>query len=301
MRVVVLICGVLVGLAFIVYQDQLARWIVPEPTSHDKSTPIAVVISVEGMVERKYDQTLQYDLLKINSPIYHLDTIVTGANGFVDIRFGDKNVVRVKRHSRVVVESLGSQRSSAESVNQMTVLTGQVDRIEASHSNWVKIIESPTVQKRDSHMGLKQIQSQYDQAQKAAKELQLEQKEVVLGELQLEDGLAQNLPPKLSPDRLQRAREDRLSNESIAQVIQGQKSFFNRCYVQHLKRKPDSRGEIAVSFSIMSSGRMNRARILNSTIPDEKLKACVLEVLNRCRFRPFSGAPIEVTYPLKFD
>jgi TonB family protein len=92
-----------------------------------------------------------------------------------------------------------------------------------------------------------------------------------------------------------------LSDAYISSVIQNQKGFLNRCYAQHLRSNPHSRGDLQLTFTIQPNGDVTNLKILKSSITDGELQKCVLSVIERSRFRAFQSEAIVVNYPIYFE
>ena len=92
-----------------------------------------------------------------------------------------------------------------------------------------------------------------------------------------------------------------LPDDYIAQIIQRQTPFFNRCYAEHLRLNPNARGRINLAFTIASSGGVTSVRLLGSTLKDPRLEQCTMSVVERTRFRKFDGDPVVVNYPINFE
>ncbi|MCM2280726.1 MAG: AgmX/PglI C-terminal domain-containing protein [Bdellovibrionaceae bacterium] len=95
-----------------------------------------------------------------------------------------------------------------------------------------------------------------------------------------------------------------LSNEDIQRVLSAQSSRFQRCFVDHMKRKgsTSAKGSLAVAFIIRTNGKVDSQRIVNSPFDDTLFHNCVLEVIDRTPFPDFEGDPIRVNdYPLHFE
>ena len=102
------------------------------------------------------------------------------------------------------------------------------------------------------------------------------------------------------PEKIKKARET-LSDEYISQIVNSQKPFFNRCYAQHLRLNPDSRGQIHLAFTIDILGRVSTVSMIQSTLSDPQLEKCTMAVIERCKFKAFDGDPIVVNYPINFE
>jgi hypothetical protein len=66
------------------------------------------------------------------------------------------------------------------------------------------------------------------------------------------------------------------------------------CYRQTLRSRPDSYGRVSVAFTIEPSGGVSGGRISGTTISDDLLERCFLEVIRRWRFPASSGRTVVV-------
>jgi hypothetical protein len=96
-------------------------------------------------------------------------------------------------------------------------------------------------------------------------------------------------------------QKNSLPNAYITNIIRSQKTFLNRCYVQHLRTDPDAKGKIETSITIEPDGNISTARVIASSIADPQLQQCIVSTLQRAKFKTFTGDPIIVTYPINFD
>lgn len=104
-----------------------------------------------------------------------------------------------------------------------------------------------------------------------------------------------------------------LTNDDIRTQMKAQAGGFQKCYVSMVNRMTESstategtgelpRGEVVVSFKILASGKVEEGRVVSSPFEDELFGRCVVEALNRIRFRPFQGATIPVAeFPIVLE
>lgn len=96
-----------------------------------------------------------------------------------------------------------------------------------------------------------------------------------------------------------------LTNDDIRSQVKSQAGSLQKCYVTMVNRMSETtdsanskgelpRGEIRVSFKILSSGKIEEARVLESPFQDQTFERCTAEALGRMRFRPFQGPTIPV-------
>ncbi|MBN8540408.1 MAG: hypothetical protein J0L82_08480 [Deltaproteobacteria bacterium] len=96
-----------------------------------------------------------------------------------------------------------------------------------------------------------------------------------------------------------------LTNDDIRSQVKSQAGSLQKCYVTMVNRMSETgtpnqtkgelpRGEIRVSFKILSSGKVEEPRVLQSPFKDQTFERCTAEALGRMRFRPFQGPNIPV-------
>lgn len=118
-----------------------------------------------------------------------------------------------------------------------------------------------------------------------------------------------------------------LTNDDIRTQMKAQAGGLQKCYVSMVNRMSESslsgqtdsqspssmsqanegtgelpRGEVVVSFKILASGKVEGGQVVRSPFEDELFGRCVVEALNRVRFRPFQGATIPVAeFPIVLE
>jgi TonB family protein len=122
------------------------------------------------------------------------------------------------------------------------------------------------------------------------------------------------VPSRATPDPT--VASDVLTNEDIVRQLRGQTGFFQRCYLGYINRVRGDKasveggfsaqtpvaGTIGVSFKVQSNGRVNDAKITRSEFKDEILHRCVIEVVERARFKPFAGDAVPVLeFPIRLQ
>lgn len=92
-----------------------------------------------------------------------------------------------------------------------------------------------------------------------------------------------------------------LTQTEIETVLSDRKSDFFKCYGQVLQKKPQSRGQVLLSFTIEKQGQTSKIEVSKSDIDDNTFKSCLMEVVARTKFRTFNGKSITTVFPLKFE
>lgn len=112
-----------------------------------------------------------------------------------------------------------------------------------------------------------------------------------------EAALAEEPPPESSFG----VEPETLSNEYIDETIGAKQSLLQKCWIARVKESPDSKVQMNVQFEISRRGKVRDVKVIESSVDDESLKNCVVQVFERLNFRSFKGAEISLSYPLQFE
>jgi TonB family protein len=92
-----------------------------------------------------------------------------------------------------------------------------------------------------------------------------------------------------------------LSQEVVGRYIKRYWAQFKYCYERELSKDPNLYGKITVTFTIAGNGRVSEANVIQTTMHNANVEACVLRVVRRIRFpAPKGGGEVIVTYPFMF-
>lgn len=75
---------------------------------------------------------------------------------------------------------------------------------------------------------------------------------------------------------------------------------IHTCFARTMMDQRGATGRVVVRFVIEPAGRVSSVQIQQSTMA-EPMNRCVLEVMQRLTFRPHSGPPQGVVYPMTFN
>lgn len=92
-------------------------------------------------------------------------------------------------------------------------------------------------------------------------------------------------------------------NDIIMRVIVQNKHRLQRCYENHLRNQPDSRGEITLELSMTAFGTAQAVRVEKSDFENDPLFASCLEsVIKRLRFKfENTDKNFVISIPLEFQ
>ncbi len=91
-----------------------------------------------------------------------------------------------------------------------------------------------------------------------------------------------------------------LDSSAIAKVVSRRKGAIKSCYEKQLKRNPKLAGKVKVQFTILQSGRVSNARVLEDTTGDPAVGKCIVSGMQRWRFPKPDGGDVTVAFPFVF-
>lgn len=293
----VLLPFLIFGFLVIFYHEAIVEKIDEIISPADTRTTIAKIETFNGKVRFKKAQSLRYKNVQISTELKDQDTLTTDENSTAKVSFVSGFEIEVQPNSLVVIET---PKKDASGAIQITFLKGEFTVLKTAAAGKIIVNKNNTFQDLAGRTPQKPVQIDLttpidlienikvqEIVQAPVQKQKLEEKKKIVVEEE------KKAPPK-------KPRET-LSDEYIAQIVNSQKPFFNRCYAQHLRLRPDSRGQIHLAFTIDIEGKVSSVSLVNSTMADPALEKCTMSVLERCRFRKFDGDPIVVNYPINFE
>lgn len=97
------------------------------------------------------------------------------------------------------------------------------------------------------------------------------------------------------------AEPETLSNEYIDEIISARQGLLQKCWLAQVRGNPNAKAQMTVQFEISRRGKVKDVRVADSSVDDETLKNCVIQVFERLTFRSFKGSEIALSYPLQFE
>jgi len=95
--------------------------------------------------------------------------------------------------------------------------------------------------------------------------------------------------------------EGDLSQDVIVKEMKKNIRALKDCYERQLKRFPTLAGKIVISFEITDQGRMGQTDIVEDSMKNAEVKACILQRSRSWRFPKPSGGSVFVNFPLVFS
>lgn len=285
----------------IIYHEAIVERIDQTLSPKDTRETIATIDSLDGRVRFKAANTLRYKNARDNQDLKNQDTITTDDNSRAKIRFASGFEIQVEPNSLIVIEN---PKKDEQGRIQITFLKGDFKVIKAGAPNQIIVSKDKKFQDLAGRTPQKPIQIDLTPQNLIIPDEKVDAAEIKTPKIEVEKleekkkVLVQKEQVKPQPPKKPR---ETLSDEYISQVVNAQKPFFNRCYAQHLRLNPDSRGQIHLAFTIDTQGKVATVSMIQSTLSDPQLEKCTMSVVERCRFKAFDGDPIVVNYPINFE
>ena len=90
------------------------------------------------------------------------------------------------------------------------------------------------------------------------------------------------------------------SQDAISRVVNKHAEAIENCYKREVRLNPNLKGSITVQFTIRADGKVDRARISNSTLRNKKTESCILRRVQSWRFKKIDSKEGEVTFRQKY-
>lgn len=293
---VFLVLLLLLGFSVILFHNNIVEFIDSALSPKDTRKTIATIQSLDGKVRYKTAKSLRYQNAHKEQELKNQDTVTTDANSRAKIAFVSGFEIQVEPNSLIVIEN---PKKDDQGRIQITFLKGDFKVLKTGSPN--QVIVSKDKKFQDLAGRTPQNPIQIDLTPQAIVSEKLEEiKTPKIENEKLEEKKKVLVVKEKKPEPPKKPRET-LSDEYISQIVNSQKPFFNRCYAQHLRLNPDSRGQIHLAFTINTLGKVSTVSLIQSTLSDPQLERCTMSVIERCRFKAFDGDPIVVNYPINFE
>lgn len=92
-----------------------------------------------------------------------------------------------------------------------------------------------------------------------------------------------------------------ITEKYVSLVLNRQQKDFQRCYENHLRKNPTSKGSMTVHFSIFPQGEIKKVEVKHSTFKDVIFETCIKTVFSRVTLKAFKGPSFEISYPIEFE
>jgi hypothetical protein len=91
-----------------------------------------------------------------------------------------------------------------------------------------------------------------------------------------------------------------MSKVGVDFVVRARLAAIKSCYEVELQKNPRLAGEIDVAWNIETDGRVSQARVVKSTMNDEKVEGCIVRQVSQWKFPPPAERTVVGRYPFVF-
>lgn len=293
---ILLVVFLLIGISVILYHESIVEMIDGFLSPKDLRPTIATVQEIDGRVRFKPAKSLRYKNIKKSMELKDQDTLTTDSNSHAKLAFQSGFEIEVKPNSLIIIEN---PKKDSEGRIQITFLKGDFSVLKSGSPN--QVIVSKDKKFQDLAGRTPQQPLKIDLTPPPTPIIDI--KEIVKSPTLESEKIQEKKKVLAEREKKEEPKKPKqtLSDNYISQVVNSQKPFFNRCYAQHLRLNPDSQGQIHLSFTIDTQGRVSSVSLIQSTLSDPQLEKCTISVIERCRFKSFDGDPIVVNYPINFE
>lgn len=286
---------------------------------------VAELQSIEGQVLVRAPRGTRFETATAG-PLRAESVLQTQAASAAVIEFRPGPTLRLLENSRIVAEI----DTSRDGAIQATLLAGEITVLNSgSNPLFVLLHNGQEVNFRDGATPMPRMVPLIQIGETGASELDAQsgleiEQETELATVPTVDldsvGPSDSLDPrqKTLPKKIPaEARKKQmgllgstLTNDDIRTQVRSQAGSFQKCYVTMVNRMSEAgakatalpRGEITVSFKILSTGKTEASRVLKSPFKDPTFERCVAQALERLRFRPFQGPTIPIAeFPIVLE
>ncbi len=259
------------------------------------ASKVGTVESIQGRAESRYPRTLDFKPLAPNSDLHSQEVIRTDDGSFVIASLANGTAVRVNEGTRFVVETDATRSDSLIA----TILEGRVTVLNPGARERIRLFYQG---KELTLEEASRLQPSVVTPREAAAPTAL----VITATSPDENATpAPEATPRTSEEA---ASSDVLTNEDIVRHLRGQTGFFQRCYLTYIHRARTEKdvgplsGTVTVSFRVQPNGKVTEAMLVRSDFRDQVLHRCVMEVVERARFKAFQGDTVPVLeFPIKLQ
>lgn len=91
-----------------------------------------------------------------------------------------------------------------------------------------------------------------------------------------------------------------LTSAYIETILGNQAQLFRRCQLSSLRDGAVSAGNLTLAFSIEKDGKTADVRVITSNLRNKELEKCSVDVIERTKFKPYTGTDVQLSYPIEF-
>lgn len=256
---------------------------------------LATVIQLHGQAEKISIHNTSPKIIKKNSTIQALESLIIGSNSTLTIRFQEG--AEIKLLPGTLVNFSGKAKNP-----QMNIKKGKLEvvSISAHEKLWIsqngrttKAQNYKAVDDNDEALEINPILNQTD--------------------IQADTNISTSIEGgETAPENITSAianiKQEPKNNDEHSQIrlmisdrLARQKTRIYRCYSQLLQKQSDASGKLAVHFTVNNLGKVEDAEMASTQFKNDDFHKCLLNVVKRTNFLPFDGNTMATLLPLKFE
>lgn len=290
------------------YSRDISKFIVGPflPQQQDKTSTIVVATvatiakdtsSATDATAEKDNQNQENDLKKVRE-LHHLDEISTPSDKPLRLIFTSGWVIDLKENSSAIVELY--RPGETDSPALLSLITGEYALVTPGPLGQLFIMSDKKIYSPQNAppQQVRTIEiTEPGATVKSSVEATVQSTiELPVNGVSAHGRVASKLPDKI----INQDNTETLSNNYIEQVLAGQSNSLRNCQLNSVRDRMPARGKLILTFTINPDGKIAGVKILQDKIKNKQLAKCVVAVIERTNFKPYTGAAISLSYPLEF-
>lgn len=256
---------------------------------------LAIVTQIRGQAEKISIHNSAPELIKKNSVIQSLETLVVGSNSDLTVHFQEG--AEVKLFPGSLVNFSGKPKNP-----QINIKKGKLEVVSISSQEKLWISQNGKTTKAQNYKAVEST----DEALDINPLLNQTEVQTDINNLSSIEGggtVPENITSAIANIKKEPLQKDEQTQIRlmISDRLARQKTRIYRCYSQLLQKKPDAKGKLAVHFTVNNLGKVEEAEMASTQFAEDSFHKCLIEVVKRTSFLPFKGNTIATLVPLKFE
>lgn len=310
----IFVCCVTIGLSIVSFTPDfsqfMARYFHPEKQSELGAEIAKFTLSEGDRVWRRFHGRPRNARLLKSGSIHHQDQVLVDKKSSLSLSFPNGTELRLLENTKAIVELWNP--NDTNSPVYLTILFGDFELLRDGAKGKLFIIKD------------RQLFSPSFRPKKKGFELTFKSSEIGIArpeinphaegskannpdeEIEREQAASQPAEPAPTKEPLPSSTAassipDTLTNSYIEDTIVNQRGQFQKCQANSIRETGPVIGQVVISFTIDPGGKIDDAKILQTTIENQQLLNCLLSVFRNTPFQAFKGQPITRSFPLTFE
>lgn len=312
-------CCVIIGLSVVSFTPDfgqfMARYFHPSIQS-ELGTEVAKYTLPEGeRVWRRFHGRPRNTRLLKSGSIHHQDQILVDKKSSLTLSFPNGTELRLLENTKAIIELWNP--NDTNSPIYLTILFGDFELLRDGAKGKLFIIKdrqlfSPSFRPkkkgfemifRSSEIGIarRELNPTPEEATKVENSNEAVENEEAAPQPAAPNPTSPPTKETLPVSTTASSIPDTLTNSYIEDTIIVQKGQFQKCQANAIRETGPVNGQVVISFTIDPRGKIDEAKVLQTTIENQQLLNCLLSVFRNTSFQSFKGEPITRSFPLTFE